>query len=281
MSRMAAELTRFAEIDAPEPRPAFVAGLERHLAALMTDDNAIHVDVLPAFDGGPRNDVSRTRRTGRFAAAVAIALVVVAIGVTRGATRERSVRTANPASHTAESGAASGAAGDAAVETPSRGAPSANVDPLTGDVRGATSSAATTGPASGADTGTSSPAIGRGAAVSEGGTPFALRGTGTPARTLLDWDRYAGNDFGAYLVLRSAAPDDPEWPDASGRTLMLLRIENRDMTSHQDTGKVGTTPRYRIIVVDKEGKQVGRSGVFQSDVNLNARDLQDVRFSIS
>jgi hypothetical protein len=286
VSRVVDELRLLADTDVPQPRAAFVAGLDERLSALMTDASA-RIDVLPAIadDAEEREHASRARRTARFGIVLAASLVVVAIGITRSTTIDRSVHTANPASRVSSldgnDPSANAPSADAGATATHDGGTASSVG--TGPVRDGTNPTNATNAEQASGAGIAPAATGMNTAVTAATAqaPFALRGTGTPARTLLDWDRYTGSDFAAYLVLRSAAPDDPEWPDASGKTLMLLRIENRDMTSHQDTGKVGTTPRYRVVVVNKENKPVARSGVFQSDVNVNARELQGVRLAIS
>lgn len=102
---------------------------------------------------------------------------------------------------------------------------------------------------------------------------FELRGWGTPARVFLEWDRYVGEDFAAYQVLRAISPDEPQ--HGHERTMMELRIEDRNTTSYDTTPKVGTAPnRYRIAVVDADGRLIAISNVVEAQSNTSPNNTR-------
>ena len=266
MTAVRNDLDALAESITPPPRAFFVDELEVRLAAMMR--GAVDGDMFPDIIVTRVEKVHRPRQG--MAASIALVIVLMTAGV--GALQQRRApvgvdtrdRAIAPASSTSDAGDIVSADGGAT----SRG----SIDrarPLQDDWR-TTAPAATDGAEPGRPI-TVWPSVDEEAlaeAMAERReTTMGLRGSGTPAAVFLEWDRYDGADFAAYLVLRAAAPDVPDWPDPSGRTLMLLRIESPDHVSHRDTAKVGTTPRYRVVAVNAAGEVVSRSDVFESDVS--------------
>lgn len=263
-----ADLVLLGRTPAPAPRPAFVAELEARLAEIVTSDapdgpeglsERTGIDILPATRG----------RGPGLAVAVALAVVVSTAGlavVSSGDGRDARTATVETAFEaTADGGTQPGTVeaadhvappGSRAASGRARGGPSATA-PGDGVASTASPSAVTNTPID---------LLAKPSAHDAQPAQLGLRGSGTPAYSFLEWDRYGGGDFAAYLVLRAAAPDDPTWPDQSKRTIMLMRIEDRDTTRYEAQGKVGTTPRFRIVALDRDGNVVATSGVFQADV---------------
>jgi len=280
MRELQADLVLLGRTPAPAPRPAFVADLEERLNEIVTSSapgegtsERPDIDILPATRG----------RGAGLAVAVALAVVVSTAGlavVSSGDGRDGHTATVETASDTVGSDgshASTVEVGDAV--TPPRSGPTPQhagwsiASSPTGSVRRGPDGLPST------ITGAATPPVDTFATPGASSTQPAtlgLRGSGTPAYSFLEWDRYSGDDFAAYLVLRAAAPDDPAWPDESGRTLMLMRIEDRDTTRYEAQGKVGTTPRFRIVAVNGDGDVVATSGVFQADVGAGLGSPRDL-----
>ena len=253
-------------VEAPAPRAHFVADLESRLANLI--DSSVRGDVLPELELAPPVPVTR-RMPPMTAAMVAVCMIVlVAFSATSGISSSRAIRAGGGSDRHDRGDDSSGRgapvlAGESglhAVVVERRADADATPAPIGREPRasGTIPSPSSTLPATpGVDP--SSAAAPASPETDRTVAPLALSAVGTAARVRLDWERYAGDDFAAYLVLRANAPDEPDHPDSSGRTLMLLRIENREMVSHQDTPKVGAYPRYRVVVVDRNGVVIARS----------------------
>ena len=268
-----ADLTVMGRSPVPPPRPSFMDGLEERLTAI--ESSAVATDREP--------EIVESRGRAGLTVVVALAVVLSTVGLAavsqgdgRGG-RTATVATASPSIGGRHSPAA--AERDLTATSVDTGAPAHRG-------RGGAAWPASSRPTGSSAAGSLSTALAEDAALGDDMTPpvfadpgaarsIALRGSGTPAYTFLDWDRYDGDDFAAYLVLRAAAPDDPSWPDASGRTIMLQRIEDRDTVHHNAEGKVGTTPRFRIVAVNHAGDVVASTGVYQADVAAGIRAPSD------
>lgn len=288
-------LAGIAAMPAPEPRPSFVRDLEARLGALIEASAA--GDVIPEIELSP--PPARATRSSRAltTASAAVCVLALAIGVSIagiGVDPSREVATGVGSRRpVATDGAArrSGAPIDvtAGLEDASGAASSSRSVAPAARPSSRSSASAATGVATDSSTSVTSTssaqpvaapgAPARAPATEEQPASMELSASGTPARVFLSWDRYEGTDFAAYLVLRANGPDSPDHPDASGRTLMLLRIENAEMTSHHDTPKVGTEPRYRVVVVRKDGTVAAKSPVvipttpLSSTSSLGLREL--------
>ena len=230
--------------DPPEPRDAFVTALELRLTELMS--SSATADVMPEIEMAPPPPVPRPARFRVATAGVACALIAAALGFASSIDEGVPSTIALPASApgAADLGVAAGERASSDTAPASAPAGSAPGRPTRGTVGlGATTTAV---PADGAAA--SQPA------------PLDGLAEGTPARVFLSWQRYEGDDFAAYLVVRSTV-DEVDHPDATGRSHLLLRIENRDMVTHQDTPQLGTTPRYRVVAVDRDGNVIARTAV--------------------
>lgn len=71
------------------------------------------------------------------------------------------------------------------------------------------------------------------------------------------WSRYEGERFAAYLVLRAAAPDEPEY-GRDGATTVVAVVRDRDQTGAFDR-EPPADPLYRVVAVDREGRELARS----------------------
>jgi hypothetical protein len=271
-------LAGIAAIPAPEPRPSFVRDLEARLGALIEASAA--GDVIPEIELSPPSGPARRSSRALTAASAAVCVLALAIGVSTagiGVDPSREVatgvgsrqptttdgaarRAGAPIDVTAGLEDASGAASSPRSVAP-RARPSSrsSTSAAPGGAAVATDSSTSVTSASSTQPVAAPAAPARPPTAAEQPADMELTASGTPARVFLSWDRYEGADFAAYLVLRANGPDSPDHPDASGRTLMLLRIENAEMTSHQDTPKVGTEPRYRVVVVRKDGTVAAKS----------------------
>lgn len=255
-AELKATLTSIRESDVPEPRPVFVAALEQRLRVL---------DRLPeAALATPAPRMAPTTHSPRRLALATAALVVIgvlaALVVGGDGLRLRTLPgptgVASDAGESAEAGGATEDRGSASRRSKGNDAGSTPASPTGSAFREPTK-----------DRGDAIASATPSTVGTAGFAPdrFALRGSGTPARTFLDWDRYDGSDFAAYLVLRSLVPDQPQYPTGSDqRTLMMLRIESRDTVTYDDTCKVGETCRYRIVVVDRAGRELATSGVYET-----------------
>jgi hypothetical protein len=274
LRELRADLTVMARSPVPPPRPSFVAALEARLTSI--EPGTVVSDCEPdlvALHKAPRG-------RGGLTVAVALAVVLSTVGVA-------TVSSSSGDGHGGDTAtvAAAGPGGRRLPAATDRDASASSASAASMSVRpdGDTAvdrvhphgAAARTvpGTAAGPARPLRDPTDGAADDATPGvladprpSTSLALRGSGTPAYTFLDWDRYEGADFAAYLVLRAAAPDDPTWPDESGHTLMMQRIDDRDTTAYDAQGKVATTPRYRIVVVDAAGDVVASTGVYQADV---------------
>ena len=276
---------------APEPRGAFVRDLEARLGSLI--QSSVEGDLMPEIElsAPSTTDVYRGRLVG--AASLAMCALALAVGIstaTMGSAPSRAVSTASgPMGDTTRrvdettpaeevdvtagleevSEAASSVTSSSAPFSTRRGFRSTTSSPSrSGDV--STDASASSAPPATDTPVPVGPTADRADTASRQPATIELEASGTAARVFLSWSRYDGDDFAAYLVLRANDPDNPSHPDASGRTLMLLRIENADMTSHQDTPKVGTSPRYRVVVVRKDGTVVAQSPVVTPAMPLTA-----------
>ena len=267
-------LDDIAELKTPAPRASFVADLESRLTELI--QSSASGDVLPEVELAPSGDVSAeaTPRIGLMASAFAVMAMLamlVAGAVDRGARHEVQTASDNASSASAgdergidgtgETGAGDrpGVASGAVAVITSGGSDTTKQTPLAGtsDTVGVPDQLTS----SGGVTVEQQPATGE---VAPGGPAtkqeaLGLRVWGTAARVYLEWDRATHPEFAAYLVLRANDDAVADYPDPTGRTLMLLRIENREMTSHEDTPKVATTPNYRIVAVDRFGRELART----------------------
>ena len=254
----------------PAPRPDFLAELE---ARLHEPEGAVAtVDTDP-----PR--VARKRivhTTAVGAVALVAAAVVVALGLTGVGPAQR-IRT-TPAGEGRGSAGSEGPGTRATTSHSGTGAASDNPSAATtADRHASGSTAPKSGSVAATGSGSSSTLLPSASGIagdtaattktSAGSATFTVRGSGTAARIFLDWDAYKGDDFAAYLVLRSIAPDDPTYPADNQRTLIMLRIEDRATTTYQDTPKVGSTCRYRIVVVDRDANVVAASNVIDPTTN--------------
>jgi hypothetical protein len=279
-----ATLEEMATLRTPTPRANFVADLEARLSELM--QATVAGDVLPDVElappAPPASLRSRVHDHAPLAVAVMLAIALLTSTVVGGdVVLPRELRTA-----TDTTGPDNADGGDAGTRPPDDGADNRR---SSGDDRAAVV-VAESGPSNSAvaarrdrgglgaaarvpDAGVGSataaapspPASRDDAATTKSPPPelrrqaLTLQVTGTSARAYLEWGTYTGPDFAAYLVLRANDDAVPEYPDSSGRTLMLLRIENPDMVRHEDTPKLGTVPTYRIVVVDAAGRELARS----------------------
>ncbi|HVM10554.1 MAG TPA: hypothetical protein VM345_18995 [Acidimicrobiales bacterium] len=275
MGEVRRDLDAIASSVPPEPRAAFVSSLEERLAGLI--GAAGSGDVVPEIELAPAHAPRRAvlERAPLVLSITAIVLVVAA-SIVWPSKIERdidAIRTAASSHNPSTTISTADLDGPPPADGGSDGAtdsarPGRGVVPSGGDRSTAviTSPAAPTAvvPQPGDASAPAGVAAQRPSDTSSAPpSSLTLEGSGTPARMFLSWSRYQGDDFAAYLVLRANAPDEPDHPDTSGRTLMLLRIENRDMTSHADTPKVGTTPRYRVVVVRSDGSVAARSNVVE------------------
>lgn len=298
-------LAGIAAMPAPEPRAGFVRDLELRLGALI--ESSARGDLVPEVELAPPSSPVGTSARVRTLAAVAACAAALALAVSTasmgtvpsrevatGAGSQRELtpdRDRHARGHSSEidvtaglddvSGAASSLAADG---SPTRRSPSRSSTSSTFDARDDISTDSSTSSVNG-EPATSSTQPGGAPAASAKAAPagtddrpatMELTASGTPARVFLSWQRYDGDDFAAYLVLRANGPDVPDHPDASGRTLMLLRIENADMTTHQDTPKVGTEPRYRVVVVRKNGTVAAKSPVVMPTMPLSSTSSVDL-----
>jgi hypothetical protein len=272
-SSVLSELRELGAQETPAPRPDFLAELEVRLHE--PDGPVATVDTEPLRIGAGHR-VARSATVG--AVALVAAAVVIALGLSGVGPAQR-IRTTPSGEGRGSAGdegpggtgratgshAGDGTAADSTV-APANGDPHASGS--TAPKPGSLATASGTGPSS--TLGSYAAAEGDTAATTKTSTvprAFAVRGSGTAARIFLDWDAYKGDDFVAYLVLRSIAPDDPTYPADNQRTLIMLRIEDRGTTTYQDTPKVGSTCRYRIVVVDKDGNTVAASNVVDPTAN--------------
>jgi hypothetical protein len=265
-------------VEAPAPRARFVADLEARLANLI--ESSVDGNLLPEVELAPSPATSRRTSPVAVAVIACCLAVLVAFTTTSGVGGSRAIRVAGGSDRHDDGGESAGdkpaAAGVAASGLPAaiveqHPAVGATPAPVGREQLGAEEPASpTTERPNAADTEREhapapSPSAARDTA------PMALRAAGTAARVRLDWERYAGEDFAAYLVLRASAPDDPDHPEAYG-TLMLLRIENREMVTHQDTPKVGTDPRYRVVVVNRSGAVIARSDAIAPELAVRGAE---------
>ena len=298
-------LAGIAAMPAPEPRAGFVRDLEIRLGALI--ESSARGDLVPEIELAPPASAIGPSARVRTLATVAACVLALAIGVSTasiGTETSREVATsggsggalgrdrgrdgggsASDIDVTAGLEDVSGAAtslradGSPARRSSSRSASSSSGFDARDDISTDSSASSTTtesstssAEAAGAPLASTKPAGGS----DDQPAAMGLTASGTPARVFLSWDRYEGDDFAAYLVLRANGPDVPDHPDASGRTLMLLRIENADMTTHQDTPKVGTEPRYRVVVVRKHGTVAAKSPVVTPTMPLASSSSVDL-----
>ncbi len=115
----------------------------------------------------------------------------------------------------------------------------------------------------------------RGAADSAGSAPGGERPFGEPSEARfrleasssatgadLTWDSFGGDDFFAYIVLRSEG-EDPEYPPGDdGDTRWVHRSTDRDDTTWSDhRPTVSGETSYMVVVIDEAGRELARSNV--------------------
>ena len=74
----------------------------------------------------------------------------------------------------------------------------------------------------------------------------------------LRWSAYSGPGFAAYLVLRSDAPGEPQYP-LDERTTVVARITNPAQLQYFDAVRDPATRSYRVVAVDESRRLLARS----------------------
>ena len=74
----------------------------------------------------------------------------------------------------------------------------------------------------------------------------------------LAWSAYSGDDFAAYLVLRSDSPAEPQYP-VDEHTTVVARITDRFTLSTLDTIAEPGARLYRVVAVNMDRRLVARS----------------------
>lgn len=172
-------------------------------------------------------------------------------GLPEGSVPRRGIAPLGPCDGLACAGAAGGGTGPPSPQRRADGWPSGPEGP------GAAPPELAAGPASREPLGPSSDEV---AVGPTGPARLDLRVAGSPALVSLEWSRYDGEDFAAYVVLR-ADGGEPADVGALDATLLLLRVENREMTNHLDLPRLGSPPRYQLVAVRRDGSIAAESAV--------------------
>lgn len=263
----------------PEPNPQFFDELERRLLDAVADGPQLAV-VEPAGESRSR----WPRRSMTLVTAVAAAVVVL-LGIVFATVQDATTHVATPAgpdqpaqpsdSHAAEreTTPAKDDRGDPTDRPPYGDEASRLSDDAGSESHGSTEDDATTDRHATAE---APPGGARYGQPSE--TTFALEAEPTTTGADLVWERYDGDDFFAYVVLRATGGEDPTYPrpdDTNSTTEFVHRSESRDGTTWSDTNvAVFGEVRYLVVVFDRNGQELARSNVaavrysFGLNVNL-------------
>lgn len=280
-------LEAIGEVRAPEPTPRFVDELEQRLLHDLDDVEALPA-AAPRVDRDPARAWAGPRRTLTTMSGVAAALVLV-VGIVLATVQDATTRVATPWSPTPTEPVPAADAPDASGDTAeveagdrddtyvrggdardeSHGSAGASSGDTAGGAETAPDGRATAGPA---------PPPGGWRYNEPSEARFLLEAKPTAAAAELTWERYDGDDFFAYVVLR-ARDDDPEYPRDRGngaKTQFVYRSESRQDTTWSDTDpRVAGETRYLVVVFDETGRELARSNVaaVTASVGINITNL--------